>query len=542
MKKQPYYKYAKGVVQGEINACKHVKKACERFLDDLDRDDLVFKCDVVERAVKFIATLHHFTGKSANRPFILEPWQSFIVANIVGWYWKESNTRRFSSSYIECARKQGKTALAASLCLYYLIADGEGGAEVLLCANSKEQAKIAFDMCRNFCRGLDPKEKLLRTYRADVFFDTSNSKLKVLAADDSKLDGFNASFGLIDEYHAAKNSKIRDVIKSSMGMRQNPHLCTITTAGFDKNAPCYQLRSVAIEVLNGLKTDDEMFIAIYSLDEGDDWTEETNWEKSNPNLGVTVTKKYISGQVNQAKNNPSEEVGVKTKTLNVWCDASTVWNPEHFIIDASDNFDITALDSKECYIGVDLGATSDLTAVAILVPVEDKFYIKVHYYLPESALVEKTDKELYKFWRSQNYLTVTPGNVTDYDFITNDLMNYFKTLNIHLISYDPYNATQWAIDCTQHGLPLQPYAQNLSSFNKPTKELERLMMSGRIILDNNAINRYCFANVELKSDWNGNIKPAKCQDKKKIDGVIAIIEALGGYLSTPRYNNEIITI
>ena len=121
----------------------------------------------------------------------------------------------------------------------------------------------------------------------------TNSSLRVFAADDSKLDGFNASFGLVDEYHSAKNSKVRDVIKSSMGMRENPHLCTITTAGFDKTLPCYKLRTTAIEVLNDLKQDDSMFIAIYSLDEKDNWTDSDSWFKSNPNLDVTVTSKYI---------------------------------------------------------------------------------------------------------------------------------------------------------------------------------------------------------------------------------------------------------
>jgi len=125
----------------------------------------------------------------------------------------------------------------------------------------------------------------------------TNSSLRVFAADDSKLDGFNASFGLVDEYHSAKNSKVRDVIKSSMGMRQNPHLCTITTAGFDKALPCYKLRSTAIEVLNSLKEDDSMFIAIYCLDVEDDWTDEKNWVKCAPNLDVTVTRKYIKEQV-----------------------------------------------------------------------------------------------------------------------------------------------------------------------------------------------------------------------------------------------------
>ena len=292
-----YYDYCSKVLDGSIVVGEYIKLTCERFQNDLQRDDLVFIEDKVDRAIQFISTLRHYTGKHSGKSFILESWQQFIIANIVGWYWKESGTRRFTSSYIEVSRKQGKTALAAALCLYYLIADGEDGAEVLLAANSKEQAKIAFDMCSKFSKGLDPKGKYLTAYRADILFSLNNSKLKVLAADDSKLDGFNASFGLLDEYHAAANSKVRDVIKSSMGMRENPHLCTITTAGFDKSLPCYQLRTVAIEVLNHLKEDDSMFIAIYSLDGSDNWQDEKNWCKCAPNLGVTVTKKYIKEQV-----------------------------------------------------------------------------------------------------------------------------------------------------------------------------------------------------------------------------------------------------
>ena len=527
-----YYDYCSKVLDGSIVVGEYIKLTCERFQNDLQRDDLVFIEDKVDRAIQFISTLRHYTGKHSGKSFILESWQQFIIANIVGWYWKESGTRRFTSSYIEVSRKQGKTALAAALCLYYLIADGEDGAEVLLAANSKEQAKIAFDMCSKFSKGLDPKGKYLTAYRADILFSLNNSKLKVLAADDSKLDGFNASFGLLDEYHAAANSKVRDVIKSSMGMRENPHLCTITTAGFDKSLPCYQLRTVAIEVLNHLKEDDSMFIAIYSLDGSDNWQDEKNWCKCAPNLGVTVTKKYIKEQVQQAKNNPSDEVGVKTKTLNIWCDSATVWIPEDYIVKCSDIVDLSSLNGKECYVGVDLGATSDLTAVSYLVVDNDKYYFKTHYYLPESALEEKTDKELYKLWKRAGLLTVTPGNVTDYDYITSDLLKATEVVNIVSVSYDKFNATQWAINCTEQGLPLDEYPQTLGSFNRPTKELERLILSGQAVIDNNDITRNCFRNVVLKSDYCDNVKPVKQQDKKKIDGVIAMIQALGGYLQT----------
>ena len=197
-----YNEYSNKVLNGTIITGKSIQLACKRFQSDLQREDLEFIESKVDRAIEFISKLKHFTGKHSGQSFILEGWQQFIIANIIGFYWKETGTRRFSSSYIEVSRKQGKTALAAALCLYYLIADNEDGAEVLLAANSKEQAKIAFDMCSNFVKGLDPKAKYFTPYRADIKFKHTNSILKVLAADDSKLDGFNASFGLLDECHA----------------------------------------------------------------------------------------------------------------------------------------------------------------------------------------------------------------------------------------------------------------------------------------------------------------------------------------------------
>ena len=533
--------YAHDVAGGKIVAGHLMVQACRRFLADLEDDRYDFRADVVERAERFISKMTHFAGKSSGQPFILMPWQSFVVANIVGFYFAGTDNRRFSSSYIEVARKNGKSSLAAALCLYYLIADGEDGAEVLLCANSKDQAKIGFDMCKNYASTIDPKGKFLRAFRADIFLDATKSKLKVLAADDSKLDGFNCSFGLIDEYHAAKNSRVRDVIKSSMGMRQNPHLCTITTAGFDKTLPCYALRSVAVEILEGLKDDEEMFIAIYTLDDNDDWTDEAVWVKANPNLDITVTTKYLRGQVQQARNNPSEEASTITKNLNRWIDTADVWIPEHYIMQASKDVDLSKFAGELCYVGVDLGSTSDLTAVAKLIVKNGIYYFKTDYYVPEMTLAERAEREMYRYWKRHGMLHVTGGNVTDYDYITADLQRVSDTVSVYVVGYDKWNAVQWAIDATEKGLPLQEYSQTIGNFNKPTKELERLILSGRVVIDNNEVTRFCFRNVMLKYDHNGNCKPDKGVAKKKIDGVIAMIMALGVYLEIPHYNNEIYT-
>lgn len=540
-----YIQYAEDAVNGNIVVCKLVKLSCQRFLDDLKREDLVFRYDIVERCFNFISVLKHFTGKSSGKSFVLEPWQKFVVANIVGFYWKDTGDRRFTSSYIEISRKNGKTALAAALCMYFLIADGEDGAEVDLAANSKQQAHIAFDFCSNFAKQLDPQGKFLKAYRDTVTMNVNSSKLRVFSSDDSKLDGFNASFALLDEYHSAPNSKVRDVIKSSMGMRRNPHLCTITTAGFNKVLPCYKLRSTGVEILQKVKEDDSFFIIIYSLDEEDDWTNENVWVKSSPNLNVTVTSKYLKEQIQSAINNPSEEVGVKTKNLNIWCDSIEVWISDNYINEVTEIVEFSQFTEDDfCFVGIDLAAVSDITAVSYLIAKEDDtLYFKTDYYLPETMLAESPNRELYKHWHRTGQLKITQGNVTDYDYIVNDLMQNYEKLSIRKIGYDSWNSTQFAINATELGLPLEPYSQSIGNFNKPTRELERLIRSKKVVIDNNEITRWMFRNVALKSDHNGNVKPNKGAGKdKKIDGIIAMIEALGTYLDTPRYKGEIFTI
>lgn len=545
IKETKYYNYATDVVNKKIVAGNNVVLMCQRFLDDLKNDKWDFRKDKVEHALAFIATLKHFKGKTSGQHFILEGWQQFILANIIGFYNKGTDERRFTSSYIEVSRKNGKTALSAALCLYFLIADGEDGAEIILSANSREQANIAYEYCFEFAKGLDPKGKTLISKLKGISFPLTASKLKVIAADNSRgNDGFNASFGLVDEFHCAVNNKIRDVIKSSMVMRTSPHLCTITTAGFDKSGPCYQLRSTAIEILHKVKEDDSMFIAIYCMDEGDDWTDERNWLKAIPNLGITVSKKAVQDAIVSAKNNPSEMVGVKTKTLNIWCDVKNVWLSDNYIVKSTAKVDLKQFDDEElCFVGVDLSATSDLTCVAYLIYKDDKYYFYVDYYLPESCLTDSPNKELYKQWYNSGMLHVTQGNVVDYDYITNDILKRNEYLRIYKIGYDSWNATQWAVQCTDLGLPLAEYSQSIGNFNRPTKELERLILSGKCVIDNNEITRWCFKNVTLKTDHNDNCKPVKGNDRmKKIDGVIAIIQSLGIYLQNSSTNQELIVI
>ena len=532
-----YHKYAEDVISGKIIACELIKLACDRYLSLMDDDRYEFREEVVDDKIKFYSVLRHFKGKHSGKPFILEPWQQWIVASLYGFFNKEDGSRLTQTAYIEIARKNGKTALAAGMGLDGLINDGEDGAEVYFAANSRDQVKIsAWPLCSNFAEGLDPKGKLLTVYRDTVKFDSTKSFLKVLASDSTKLDGPDPHMFILDEYHAAKNNSVKAVLESGQGNRENPLAIIITTAGFDKLGPCYELRDTAVDILKGLKEDDTFFCAVFTLDKDDDWKDESVWIKSNPNLGVTVRPQYLKKEIRKAINTPSDEVNVKTKNLNIWCDSSEIWIPDSYITDASKEVKLTDFRDAECYAGIDLSATSDLTCISYMIPHEGKFYFKTNYYLPEAALTEKRFKEQYQEWRRLGLLTITPGNVTDYDYILNDLMEASKTVYLSSVAYDQWNATQFVINATDNGLNMTPFAQNLGNFNKPTKEMERLILSGNAILDNNVITRHCFRNVVMARDHNGNIKPSKKYEEKKIDGVISMLQALGAYLSNPRYS------
>lgn len=536
-----YIQYPVDVISGNVIAGKHIKKACERFFSLMDDDRYMFLEEKVDKVIRLYHHLRHFKGRHSGKPFVLEPWQEWIIASIYGFYNKSDGSRLTQTVYIEVARKNGKTALAAGIGLNALINDDEDGAEVYFAANSKDQVKIsAWPLCSNFAKAFDPKEKYLKVYRDTINFDKTISWLKVLAADSTKLDGPNPSTFILDEYHAAKSNSLKAVLESGQGTRDNPLEIIITTAGFDKLGPCYELRTTATEILNGLKEDDSFFMAIYSLDEKDDWKDEANWIKSNPNMDVTVKSSYLRKEVRKAMNTPSDEVNVKTKNLNMWCDSSDVWIPDDYILACSRKVDLADFTTNDdCFAGIDLSSTSDLTCVSFMIPKDGKLYFKTLYYLPEEALETKKNKEQYSEWVKLGFLKLTPGNVVDYDYILDDILSVDKRLYIVKVGYDSWNATQFVINATDKGLPMEPVSQSIGNFNRPTKEMERVILSGNVVIDNNPITRFCFRNVVMKLDHNGNTKPSKEYRDKKIDGVISMIEAMGVCLMTPQYSNSI---
>ena len=386
------------------------------------------------------------------------------------------------------------------------------------------------------------KGKYFKRFRDSIKFDTTKSVLQVLSSDASGNDGYNSYAFCLDEFHEQKDSKLWDVMCSSQGMRENSLGMIITTAGFNMFGFCYNYRSTCIEILKGVKDNDSQFAAIYTIDEDDDWTDNKVWQKANPSLGHTVFESYLQQQVQNAKNNTSLEVGIRTKNFNQWVQSKDIWINNDILLDSTQDIKLEDFNGCIAYVGVDLAAVSDLTAVSLMVIKDEKFYFFNKFYVPQSCLYNNSNCELYKEWKRKGMLTITNGNVCDYDYILSDLMKLNQIVMIEKIAYDSYNSTQWAISCTTEGLPLEPYSQALWHFNQSTKELERLFKLNKIVINNNDITRWCFSNVTLKFDHNDNCKPTKTSDMQKIDGTIAMIEALGIYMEQPSYNNKIFAI
>lgn len=368
----------------------------------------------------------------------------------------------------------------------------------------------------------------------------------MLSSDSSGHDGSSPSTYILDEVHEMKDSKLWDVMISGTGFRVSPLGICISTSGFLLNGFLHNYRDVCIDILEHRKEDDEQFAAIYELDDEDDWKDEKNWVKANPNLDVTVTRKYLEGQIRSAINDSALEVSVKTKNFNMWVSSKEIWISDDKIRKVMSPVNLDDYKNEDCFMGVDLSAVSDLTSTTVMFPPNpyrkinpDKFVFKTIIYLPESELTENVNSYLYMIWKRENYLKVTSGNVVDYDYILKDQINIKDKNYVVNVAYDKWNATQWAINATEERLPLTPYSQALGNFNGPTKTLERLIRTGMVVIDNNPIVRWAFSNVTLKLDQHENAKPTKANgDKsKKIDPVISMIQSLGGYLENPRYSD-----
>lgn len=539
-----YIQYNEAVLNGEILASKNIILACRRFKSRFSRDDMYFDYEDVDRRIRFVSKMKQFKERYSGKPLILMPWQEWIFANIFGWKWKSDNRRVTTKVLLFVARKAGKTALAAALCLVQLFLDNNDGQEIDLIGNSGKQASLAFEYVTKFGNSLDPRKLVLKPFRDTLKMPHNSSFISVRNSDSMTLDGLNASTFIYDEFHAAKNWKLYNVLKSSQGFQTQPLAIVITTAGYLLDGfPLFEMRKACVSILEGQTEDEAQFSALYELDETDDFEDTNNWLKANPALNETVTVTSLQDDYTSAKLIPGMLPEFKSKHLNIFCADANQWIDPEDIRPYMQKVDLEELGKgrKEYIFGAaDLSTTTDLTAFTFLwtpnnkrTYYPDKYIFHTQCYVTEYALKKSPNRELYKRWIDDGYLHLINGNAIDYDVVQNDITEYKKIAFIDTISYDQWNASQFCINMQNAGFNMQAFSQKLGSFNAPTKEFERLLFTGQVIIDYNPLVIWAFNNVVLAIQDDGvseNIKPSKASNENKIDPVITIVQSLGTYM------------
>lgn len=527
--------YRRDVLAGTVPACNWVRRACERQARDLERVESpdwpwVFDADRAARPCEFISGLPHLKGKWARaRELIrLEAWQCFILTTVFGWVHRETGLRRFRRAYVEVPRKNGKSAISSGLLLYLLAGDGEAGAEVYSAATTKDQARITFDDAKRMaertpamCRALG-----VRVFEHHLAVPEAVSVLKPLSAEGSTLDGLNIHGAVVDELHAHKTRAVYDVLDSGTGSRDQPMIWMITTAGSDRAGVCYEQRTHVTKILQRSVEDETFFGIVYTVDDGDAWDDPTTWAKCNPNFGVSVLEDDMEAAARKAASMPSALNGFLTKRLNVWVNADSAWMDMRSW-DACADPTLREEDwlDAECFGGLDLASKVDIAAFMRVYRRGDQYAVFGSYYLPERAVESGTNSQ-YDGWRRRGLLTVTDGEVTDYDRIEDDIVEVHDTRVVTAIGFDPAQATQLVGHLLDKQLPMVEIRPTVLNFSEPMKELEALVLKGRLKHNGDPVLTWMVSNVVCHRDAKDNIYPRKERPENKIDGVVALITAL----------------
>jgi phage terminase large subunit-like protein len=501
----------------------------------MHRTDIRFDEDLYGHAVQFIEALEHTIGGHSGHYFKLEPWQHFVIANLFGFV-KLDGFRRYSRAYVEVPRKNGKSTFSNAILLYGLLADGEDGAQVYSAATKLDQAMMVFSEGARVCRKLDWLSESVNVYNSvnNRRINYGESVYRPLEWNPGKQDGLNTHMAVIDEYHAHPNDELYNVIRNSMGARRQPLLFVITTAGFNRESACYRHRQYCTKVLEGGISDDSLFSVIYTLDEGDDWKDQVNWVKANPNWGVSVNPRQLEEGLSEAMELTHKEVEFKTKLLNVWTDTASVWISDENWMRCVDE----AEPSGVSFGGLDLATTGDFCAFSLYWP--ETGSVRSWYWLPEENAKRRNDQQgdAIRGWAREGLIDVTEGNVTDYSYIRHKIGELADRYEIKEIAYDRWNATQIVNDLVSDGMTMYPFGQGFASMSAPTKEFERLVKSKAIHHDGNPVTRWMLGNIMLKRDPADNVKIDKGKSGDKVDGPVSIVMALGTYLQEAQKEKE----
>ena len=529
--------YVSGVLDGSIPSCRMVVLAVERWMKDLERQDLVYDPALFNKFCSFSRQFKHYKGAMAGEFFEPEPWQLFIAANCLALKWRATGRRKYRLADVYLPRKNGKTMFGAIIMLWILLMDGEGGPEVYTAALDKDQARLSYDAMATLVQEsiFAPLVKV-KSSRVTMESVANNGVCKPLSKDTKNKDGLNIYGALCDERHAWPSTEMLDVIKTGMGARTQPFLLSISTAGIDVSNPYFRdIEAYKAELEGSVPLEDDHFFLLYTPDEGDDWEDEAVWRKVNPNLGVSLDWAYMRSTYQEAKTRGGTyALAFKTKNLNLWVDAPKVWIPDEDVSACNAPFDESLLEGEDCYMGIDLASKSDLTATAFFFPKYN--YVKFLFVLPKAKVENRSDRVDYRLWAEEGWITTCPGKILDEEWYLEELFVQMAKYNIKCIAYDPWGMWDLKTKFDKYEGVLMEYLQNIRHMSVPTKRLESMVLKGELNFGGNPVIRWMFRNVVVYIDPNANVKLDKDKSRNKIDGVVALVDALGGWLNAETAN------
>jgi len=528
-------RYVDDVLSGRTVACKWARLACERHRRDLETCEdrgLWFDERAGQMVIAFFSLLKHSKGEWAGRPVILEPWQQFVMWNVFGWK-RMDGTRRFRTSIMEIARKNGKTTMAAGVGLYLLVADGEPGAEIYSAATKRDQARLSHSEATRMAKASPGIRREVRIFKDNIHIPDTASKFEPLGADADTMDGLNVHGALIDEIHAHKSRDTWDLLETATGARRQPLMFGISTSGFDRQSLFFSQHEYTEKVLQGVVQDDSWFGIIFTIDDGDDWADESVWIKANPNLGVCKKLDDMQRKALRAKEMPAALNAFQRLELDIWTHSETKWiNLDHWTA-CGTAVDELGLRGRTCYGGLDLSSTTDVTAFVVVFPPQaegDAYQVLCRFFIPEDSMRERVrrDRVPYDVWVRQGFITATPGNVVDYDFVLSQVGEDRETFDLQQMAFDRWGAAHIQSQLMEMGGDefMVQFGQGFQSMSPPMKELEKLILGHTLAHGNNPVLTWMADNLVAREDPAGNIKPDKEKSIERIDGMVALIMAL----------------
>jgi phage terminase large subunit-like protein len=530
--------YMDGVQSGQITAGRWVKLAVARQLRDEARGDgwdFAFSAFFAVKACAFIESLPHVEGRWKTATIHLEPWQVFVVCLLFGWRWRhDSFRRRFTVLYLELARKNAKSTLAAGIALYHLLHEEEPGAQVICGATTGSQARIVFDIAKKMAERSTALVKAgVRTLTHRILY--RDGFMKPINAKASTQDGLNPSLILLDEAHA-QDFELHNVLKSAQGARDNSLMLCPTTAGYDLLSVGYAMHQTVRKILQQVVEAEHYLGVIYAIDyeDGDDWQDETCWPKANPMLGVTPKMDKFRQDFTDAKNTPGGERDFLVKQLSIWLGAGSAWlSLPRWDLCADPSCRLEKFAGRDCCVGGDLSQNDDISAVAYTFKIDDIFWSCVQLYLPEDVVEERARKvPEYAYWVKLGVLKLTPGSMIDYNTIEKDVRANLMRFKVKDIAFDQYGSFQLVGSLFNDGYPARIESKNSSNSTPPARELESRVKHLRFRHDGNPALRWHASNVVVTRKVDGSLVPKKesAESPNKIDGIEAILRSLSGWL------------